>query len=197
MFPALSGASSRRVPAFRSSTAFAPRTRGERSRRSALKHLGFGQARLSARFDLPSRLRADRGESSSSREPTILAPATRDSPRYPARLVVLFGSGLGCRGSGVSAGQRRPNKSFKPNPLRYAKHMAGKACHVFRFTTLLGLTLVLGLVSGTVGARCSVACRIRLNRHGGHFARAVRASATDRDRPRLRTGVASAPVRSS
>src|SRR5690606_14863051 len=39
--------------------------------------------------------------------------------------------GLGCRGSGASAGRRRPNKSFKPNPLRYAKHMAGKACHVF------------------------------------------------------------------
>ena len=51
--------------------------------------------------------------------------------------------GLGCRGSGASAGRRRPNKSFKPNPLRYAKHMAGKACHVFRSTTLLGLTLVL------------------------------------------------------
>src|SRR5690606_6356211 len=37
----------------------------------------------------------------------------------------------------------RPNNAFKPNPLRYAKHMAGKACHVFRSTTLLGLTLVL------------------------------------------------------
>src|SRR5690606_28338862 len=45
--------------------------------------------------------------------------------------------------SGASSGAG-PNKSFKPNPLRYAKHMAGTACHVFRFTTLLGLTLVLG-----------------------------------------------------
>lgn len=59
-------------------------------------------------------------------------------------LLYCSAQGLGRRGSGISAGQRRPNKSFKPNPLRYAKHMAGKACHVFRFTTLLGLTLVLG-----------------------------------------------------
>src|SRR5690606_35534077 len=36
------------------------------------------------------------------------------------------------------------NNPFKPNPLRYAKHMADTACHVFRSTTLLGLTLVLG-----------------------------------------------------
>src|SRR5690606_22814594 len=59
-------------------------------------------------------------------------------------LLYCSAQGLGRRGLGISAGQRRPNKSFKPNPLRYAKHMAGKACHVFRFTTLLGLTLVLG-----------------------------------------------------
>ena len=53
--------------------------------------------------------------------------------------------GLGSRKVGCKLGVRRPNKSFKPNPLRYAKHMAGKACHVFRFTALLGLTLALGL----------------------------------------------------
>ena len=47
----------------------------------------------------------------------------------------------------MGARQRRPNKSFKPNPLRYANHMAGTACHVVRSTTLLGLTLVLGLMS--------------------------------------------------
>ena len=37
-----------------------------------------------------------------------------------------------------------PNNAFKPKPLRYAKHMAGTACHVLRSTTRLGLTLVLG-----------------------------------------------------
>jgi hypothetical protein len=37
-----------------------------------------------------------------------------------------------------------PNNAFKPKPLRYAKHMAGTACHVLRFTTRLGLTWVLG-----------------------------------------------------
>lgn len=38
---------------------------------------------------------------------------------------------------------QRPNKSFKPKPLRYANHMAGKACHVLRSTARLGLTLAL------------------------------------------------------
>ena len=33
-----------------------------------------------------------------------------------------------------------PNNAFKPKPLRYAKHMAGTACHVLRSTTRLGLT---------------------------------------------------------
>ena len=32
-----------------------------------------------------------------------------------------------------------PNNALKPKPLRYAKHMAGTACHVFRSTTRLGL----------------------------------------------------------
>ena len=31
------------------------------------------------------------------------------------------------------------SNSFKPNLLRYTKHMAGKACHVFGFTTQVGL----------------------------------------------------------
>ena len=38
----------------------------------------------------------------------------------------------------------RPNDSFKPTPLRYAKHMAGTACHVLCSTTRRGLTQVLG-----------------------------------------------------
>src|SRR3546814_19569700 len=41
----------------------------------------------------------------------------------------------------------RPNKSFKPNLLRYTKHMAEKACHVFGSTTQVGLTQAL-CVSG-------------------------------------------------
>ena len=68
--------------ASRSSIAFAPRTRGERRRRSALTHLGFGQARLSARLDRPSRLRTERSESSWPREPLVLASAPASaSPR--------------------------------------------------------------------------------------------------------------------
>ena len=59
-------------------------------------------------------------------------------------LLYCSAQGLGCRKVGRKLGVRRPNKSFKPKPLRYAKHMAGKACHVFRFTARLGLTLVLG-----------------------------------------------------
>src|SRR5690606_15911050 len=41
-----------------------------------------------------------------------------------------------------------PNNAFKPKPLRSAKHMAGKACHVLRSTTRLGLTWVLGAPRG-------------------------------------------------
>jgi hypothetical protein len=37
-----------------------------------------------------------------------------------------------------------PNHSFKPTPLRYASHMAWKACNVVRFTTRRGLTQALG-----------------------------------------------------
>lgn len=37
-----------------------------------------------------------------------------------------------------------PNSLFKPNLLRYTKHMAGKACHVFGSATQVGLTQVLG-----------------------------------------------------
>ena len=40
--------------------------------------------------------------------------------------------------------QCAPNNSFKPNLLRYTKHMAEKACHVFGSTTQVGLTQALG-----------------------------------------------------
>ena len=40
--------------------------------------------------------------------------------------------------------EQRPNNSFKPTPLRYAKHMAGTACHVLHSTTQRGLTQALG-----------------------------------------------------
>ena len=59
-------------------------------------------------------------------------------------LLYCSAQGLGCRKVGRKRGVWRPNKSFKPKPLRYANHMAGKACHVLRSTTRLGLTLVLG-----------------------------------------------------
>ena len=35
---------------------------------------------------------------------------------------------------------KRSNNAFKPKPLRYANHTAGRACHVVRFTTRFGLT---------------------------------------------------------
>src|SRR3546814_3419918 len=40
-----------------------------------------------------------------------------------------------------------PNNSFKPNLLRYANNMAGKACHVVGSATQVGLTQVLGRTS--------------------------------------------------
>src|SRR5688572_31953401 len=39
-----------------------------------------------------------------------------------------------------------PNNSFKPNLLRYTKHMAERSCHVFGSTTQVGLTQALGLM---------------------------------------------------
>jgi len=43
-----------------------------------------------------------------------------------------------------------PNNSFKPNALRYTKHMADKACHVFGSTTHVGLTQVLAAIGESV-----------------------------------------------
>src|SRR5690606_14876264 len=51
-------------------------------------------------------------------------------------------SGGSCALGGI--GGARPNNAFKPSPLRYANHMAGKACHVLCSATRLGLTQVLG-----------------------------------------------------
>jgi len=45
-----------------------------------------------------------------------------------------------------------PNHSFKPTPLRYAKRMAGTACHVLCSTTWRGLTQVLGLMKSIIFA---------------------------------------------
>jgi hypothetical protein len=49
------------------------------------------------------------------------------------------------KNSSSSAGieQVQSNNSFKPNLLRYTKHMAEKACHVFGSTTQVGLTQAL------------------------------------------------------
>ena len=45
----------------------------------------------------------------------------------------------------------RPNNSFKPNLLRYTKHMAEKACHVFGSATQVGLTQALGITGAFRG----------------------------------------------
>src|SRR5690606_14178663 len=54
-----------------------------RHRQSALQHLGFGQARLFARFDRPSRLRTTRSESSWPRESLVLASAPASASLRP------------------------------------------------------------------------------------------------------------------
>src|SRR3546814_2994591 len=46
-----------------------------------------------------------------------------------------------------SCNRKTPNNSFNPNLLRYTKHMAEIACHVFGSTTQVGLTQAL-CVSG-------------------------------------------------
>ena len=38
-----------------------------------------------------------------------------------------------------------PNKSFKPNLLRYGNGVAEKACHAVTFTAQVGLTQALGV----------------------------------------------------
>ena len=58
--------------------------------------------------------------------------------------------------------EQPPNNSFKPNLLRYGKGMAEKACHTFAFTTQVGLTQALAVMSTfphrvyTVMAGCGV-----------------------------------------
>jgi hypothetical protein len=59
-------------------------------------------------------------------------------------LLYCSAQGLGCREVGRKLGVQRPNKSFKPKPLRYANHLADKACHVLHPPTQRGSTLVLG-----------------------------------------------------
>jgi hypothetical protein len=54
------------------------------------------------------------------------------------------GSGCGGPGRGPPSRPLRPNNSFKPTPLRYTKHMAERACHVFGSPTRCGLTRALG-----------------------------------------------------
>src|SRR3546814_6705929 len=41
-------------------------------------------------------------------------------------------------------GMIAPNKSFKPNALRYTNNMADRACHVVGSATHVGLTQALG-----------------------------------------------------
>ena len=85
-----------------------------------------------------------------NRAPASIAPsASQDAWQ---ELLYCSAQGLGYRSSGVSAGQRRPNESFKPKPLRYAVQAAVKACHLARSTTRLSLTLVLGLMTNRIAS---------------------------------------------
>ena len=59
-------------------------------------------------------------------------------------------------------GSRWPsNNSFKPNLLRYTKHMAEKACHVFGSTTQVGLTQALGCSADYLGLSLNSHSEIR------------------------------------
>ena len=91
-------------------------------------------------------------------------PGKRQPQAARQDLLYCSAQGLGCCRVGRKLGVRRPNKSFKPKPLRYANHMAGRACHVLRSTTRLGLTWVLGLVSRTVVAGFQAICSASLVR---------------------------------
>src|SRR3546814_244101 len=62
---------------------------------------------------------------------------------------------IACLGHDSIAPRRpvsQPNKSFKPNLLRYTSNMAGKACHVAGSATQVGLTQALGLTKTRFGA---------------------------------------------
>ncbi len=95
-------------------------------------HFGFGRRkRLTATF------RGDPAVASAG------FPPDSSWPRGPVR-AASGTSRAGLLRAGQSGGMLRPNHSFKPTLLRYAKHMAGTACHVLRSTTQRGLTQVLG-----------------------------------------------------
>ena len=79
----------------------------------------FGQAKRSigcAALEEGAASASPRPDSSGAARPVRLASA-------PFQAKILR--------AGHSSRMLRPNNSFKPTPLRYASHMAGKACHVF------------------------------------------------------------------
>ena len=79
----------------------------------------FGQAKRSigcAALEEGAASASPRPDSSGAARPVRLASA-------PFQAKILR--------AGHSRRMLRPNNSFKPTPLRYASHMAGKACHVF------------------------------------------------------------------
>ena len=77
-----------------------------RHRESALQQLGFGQARLSARFDRPSRLRTGRSESSWPRESVVpaLAPASASLRPFGQTCCTVRRRGWAVARSGASSG---------------------------------------------------------------------------------------------
>ena len=83
-------------------------------RRSHMAQLGFVQTQLRHKYDHPESASCGLAVRVLGRAPgNPASSAASSSPSCLPRLVVLSGQGLG-RG----AGHRRPNKSFKPMPLR-------------------------------------------------------------------------------
>src|SRR3546814_12886329 len=70
--------------------------------------------------------------------PTFRAVASQETRLSSSNRIGVTAAG---RGWLHKAG---PNNAFKPNALRYTKHMAERACHVFGSATHVGLTSVLG-----------------------------------------------------
>src|SRR3546814_8697687 len=70
----------------------------------------------------------------------------------------------------------QPNKSFKPNLLRYTSNMAGKACHVAGSATQVGLTQALGLTKTRFGAGGCASERSRSEEHTSELQSLMRIS---------------------
>src|SRR5690606_25650148 len=70
--------------------------------------------------------------------------ARQPAPSLICKAVRSSHSAMGKSQRLLTVAESTPNNSFKPTPLRYANHMAGRACHMVCSTTRRGLTQVLG-----------------------------------------------------